>query len=171
MVRPVTRTTPAARSRPSPSTRPHARAWWCGRGSRSASSLTREDPFFTVNVYDVEGFPTNIAEWDGATTPGFVFDEVADLVYDYAVVFSPTPPEVAALFTAPRDIFTTTVTSIDAGTYLVRTYELSLEFTYGASALATPVTRLYPRDDALGLGSAPRLYPPPRRGRIVGGYL
>lgn len=32
------------------------------------------------------------------------------------------------------------------------------------------VTRLYPRDDALGLGSAPRLYPPPRGGRVVGGH-
>ncbi len=31
-------------------------------------------------------------------------------------------------------------------------------------------TRQYPRDDALGLGSAPRLYPPPRARRIVGGY-
>jgi hypothetical protein len=33
------------------------------------------------------------------------------------------------------------------------------------------VTRQYPRDDALGLGSAERVYPPPRRGRAVGGYL
>lgn len=33
------------------------------------------------------------------------------------------------------------------------------------------VTRQYPRDDSLGIGSAPRLYPPPKRNRKVGGYL
>lgn len=33
-----------------------------------------------------------------------------------------------------------------------------------------PVTRLYPRD-SLGLAAAPRLYPPPRGGRLVGGHL
>lgn len=33
------------------------------------------------------------------------------------------------------------------------------------------VTRLYPRDDNLGLGSASRLYPPPRRGRIYPAQL
>lgn len=31
-------------------------------------------------------------------------------------------------------------------------------------------TRLYPRDDQYGLGSAPRIHPPPKRGRVVGGY-
>jgi hypothetical protein len=31
------------------------------------------------------------------------------------------------------------------------------------------VTRLWPRDDGYGLGSAHRIYPPPRRSRIVGG--
>lgn len=35
----------------------------------------------------------------------------------------------------------------------------------------TPATRLFPRDDALGLGSAPRIFPPPRGGRVVGGYM
>jgi hypothetical protein len=35
------------------------------------------------------------------------------------------------------------------------------------TAVALAVTRLYPRDDSLGsMGSAPRLYPPPRSGRI-----
>lgn len=34
-----------------------------------------------------------------------------------------------------------------------------------------PATRLFPRDDAAGLSAAPRLYPPPKARRIVGGYL
>lgn len=35
---------------------------------------------------------------------------------------------------------------------------------------AEAATRQYPRDDNRGLGS-PRLYPPPKSGRVVGGYL
>lgn len=35
---------------------------------------------------------------------------------------------------------------------------------------ATPVTRLYPRDDGLGTSSAPRNYPSHKGARVVGGY-
>lgn len=31
-------------------------------------------------------------------------------------------------------------------------------------------TRLFPRDDGAGMSSAPRLYPPPRAGRVFGGH-
>lgn len=40
----------------------------------------------------------------------------------------------------------------------------------GPELTVNPVVRLFPRDDSLGLGSAPRLYPPPRGGRVVGGF-
>jgi hypothetical protein len=35
---------------------------------------------------------------------------------------------------------------------------------------APPVIRKFPRDDGLGLSSASRIFPPPKSGRIVGGY-
>lgn len=35
---------------------------------------------------------------------------------------------------------------------------------------AKPVTRLYPRDDGRGMSSAPRVWPPSRANRIIGGF-
>lgn len=46
---------------------------------------------------------------------------------------------------------------------------LAARVTY-TDATAPGVIRQYPRDDARGLSSAPRLYPPPKARRIVGGY-
>ena len=43
--------------------------------------------------------------------------------------------------------------------------------TYAVDLDVRRATRQYPRDDTLGLGSAPRIHPPPRARRIVGGYL
>lgn len=34
----------------------------------------------------------------------------------------------------------------------------------------SPKTRLYPRDDSLGLSAGPRIHPPPRSRRIAGGH-
>lgn len=58
----------------------------------------------------------------------------------------------------------------DTGKSILDLIEVWVDVTYEAGALF-PVTRQYPRDDARGFGSAPRIYPPPRAGRIVGGYL
>ena len=49
-------------------------------------------------------------------------------------------------------------------------YEVAVEVTTDAETVRLPATRQYPRDDNRGLGS-PRLYPHPKSGRVVGGYL
>lgn len=48
-------------------------------------------------------------------------------------------------------------------------YDVTLTVTTVLADTDQPVTRLFPRDDALGLGSAPRLFPTPRGVRVVGG--
>lgn len=56
----------------------------------------------------------------------------------------------------------------------VKVYELAVTAVYTETPPpGTPVetvTRLHPRDDGLGMSSAPRLYPRPTRHRVVGGY-
>lgn len=47
-------------------------------------------------------------------------------------------------------------------------YKVTLEVTGTGLVTETLVTRLWPRDDALGAGTANRLVPPPRANRIVG---
>lgn len=39
-----------------------------------------------------------------------------------------------------------------------------------AVPVEVPVVRQYPRDDEHGFGAGPRLYPPPRADRVVGGF-
>lgn len=41
---------------------------------------------------------------------------------------------------------------------------------YALDLTGDVAVRQYPRDDTLGLGSAPRIYPPPKARRVVGGY-
>ena len=43
-------------------------------------------------------------------------------------------------------------------------------FTECSGTVFFPVVRLFPRDDARGLGSGTRIHPPPRSNRIAGGY-
>lgn len=62
--------------------------------------------------------------------------------------------------------FAAAAQSDTAGTY-VRFYEVALEFVYDDDLACV---RLYPREDGRGISSAPRIYPPPRSGRIVGGH-
>lgn len=50
--------------------------------------------------------------------------------------------------------------------YTIHIYELSFVYTTGAP----PVARLWPRDDGRGISSAPRIVPPPKANRIIGGY-
>jgi len=59
--------------------------------------------------------------------------------------------------------------------YIIRCHRLVLTIDYEPGTAPEPVTvepatRMYPRDDNRGLGS-PRLYPHPKSGRVVGGYL
>lgn len=42
---------------------------------------------------------------------------------------------------------------------------------YGLNVDTEPVTRQFPRDDGRGLSAAPRLYPPSKSQRVVGGHL
>lgn len=56
------------------------------------------------------------------------------------------------------------------GPAFIRVYEVAVTVTYGESATLIGVTRQFPRDDALGLGSAPRIHPPPKGSRVAGGY-
>lgn len=42
--------------------------------------------------------------------------------------------------------------------------------TLGLRVTATPATRQFPRDDGAGLSAGPRIHPPPRSRRTVGGY-
>lgn len=43
-------------------------------------------------------------------------------------------------------------------------------WTYGLIPLVKPATRQYPREDGTGHSSAPRLYPPPKSQRVIGGH-
>jgi hypothetical protein len=44
------------------------------------------------------------------------------------------------------------------------------DFDVADELVVPPPVRGFPRDDALGLGSAPRIHPPSRAGRLAGGY-
>lgn len=83
-------------------------------------------------------------------------------------------PDGSSTWSAPLG-----VTPLRPGTYTVYAIERDDAFrpsprsnlvTFTVLANGSPATRMYPRDDALGLGSAPRIHPPPKRGRVVGGY-
>lgn len=49
-------------------------------------------------------------------------------------------------------------------------YAMWTEYTWTWTDLTKPVARLYPRDDGKGASSAPRMVPPPRAARLVGGH-
>lgn len=55
------------------------------------------------------------------------------------------------------------------GNYTDRTFTI-YELRVLVEVDSLPVTRLHPRDDGRGLSSAPRIHPPPKARRIVGGY-
>lgn len=76
----------------------------------------------------------------------------------------------STLTTAGTDLWVVHAGIPDDGVIFLRVYEVALTVTYGESATLIAVTRQFPRDDALGLGSAPRIHPPPKGGRIAGGY-
>lgn len=99
---------------------------------------------------------------------------------DAAFVASP-PPEWMVFdfgehtFEALRDgIGTTPVLHVEGWNGIPYVVHMSqAQITVGGVTPPTvlPVTRQYPRDDSLGsMGSAPRMFPPPRSGRIVGGH-
>lgn len=104
--------------------------------------------------------------WDAAAMVTTLSTPSGDVLFTETYPW-PTPPTVPI-----STSFGLLVESVSRGDLL---YIDDLDFTrlpfVPLVQAARPVTRLYPRDDAAGLSSAPRIHPPPRARRIIGGHL
>lgn len=131
---------------------------------RASTTAANPAPFSLLVVSD--DFSVADASWAGAqatATPGwFISDPIA----------VPNPAAFATCSTGGTIMLGgfqlgDPGVSVDTRTTI---HEAYVVVTYGDEPpVVEPVTRMFPRDDALGLGSAPRLFPTPRGIRIVGG--
>jgi hypothetical protein len=105
-----------------------------------------------------------------AVTGGPVVDEAGPFLN------GGVPSNFEGVYYTPGDstpvVWTLSLTFTGSGACDFRIYEMALTAIWDESTAAAiaPVVRRFPRDDARGLGSANRLHPPVRAGRIVGGF-
>jgi hypothetical protein len=119
---------------------------------------------------DLDAFFIGLTLSTNAVAGGPVVDEAGPFLN------GGSPSNFEGIYYTPGDptpvVWTLGLNFVGAGACAFRIYEMALTAIWDeATTVATAAaTRGWPRDDALGLGSANRIHPPPRSGRIVGGH-